>query len=192
MSRPIRLAPLALAVLLAGCGESGPPPAQAPDFAAETLAAVPATPPSPAAAAPAVAALDACTLLTQQEVEAAGGRKALQPRGQLMAELSTCEWGDPEAPKMGEQPLIDVVELSLFSGSNAFYAGPAEQVREVFRTARRNTSSDEPVTGLGEDGWWDGGTLHVLQATYMLEVTVDPPSREAAETLARAALARLP
>ena len=109
-----------------------------------------------------------------------------------MAELSSCEWGDPEAPKMGGQPLIDVVQLSLFSGSNAFYAGPAEQVRELFRTARGNTPSDEPVSGLGEDGWWDGGTLHVLQATYLLEVTVDPPSREAAETLVRAALARLP
>jgi hypothetical protein len=196
MHRPIRLAPLALAMLLGGCGESSPPPAETPDVSAETLAAERTASPPPEAVAPAVPAapamVDACTLLTQEEVEAAGGRKALAARGQAMAELSTCEWGDPEAPKIGDKPLVDLVELSLFTGSNAYFAGPVEQAREVFRTARANTSADEPVVGLGEDAWWDGRTLHVLRAAHLLEVTVDPESREAAETLVRAALGRLP
>jgi hypothetical protein len=176
-------------VLLGGCGESRSPSAEAPDVSVEASAPAPSTPPQSAAAAPAV---DACTLLTQEEVETAGGRKALAARGQAMAELSTCEWGDPEAPKVGDRSLVDLVELSIFTGSNAYFAGPVEQAREVFRTARANTSSDEPVSGLGEDAWWDGRTLHVLRARYLLEVTVDPESREAAETLVRAALGRLP
>jgi hypothetical protein len=187
---PGTLLPLALAALLGGCGEPAVPTAPEAHVSAETSAAT--HPPPPPAAIPAVEVADACSLLTQEEVESAGGRKALAPRGELMAELSSCSWGDPESPKMGDRPLLDVVELTAFSGSHAYYGGPDEQVRDLFSMARGNARGDEAVSGLGDAAYWDGRALHVLRVPYMLDITVDPESRAAAEILARAALARLP
>lgn len=188
-------------VLLAACGgddNAAQPPAAAPTasepgpVAAQTTVGAPADAISTPAAASQV---EACTLLTQAEVEAAVGRPVLQPKAEQAANLACCSYGDPETP------IVSAATLCVFVGSDAdYFAGAAAQTRETFEQFKSNAASAEPVSELGEDAYWDDvfGTLHVLDGHYevnlelMLDNEEEGAALAAAKALAAQALQRLP
>jgi hypothetical protein len=139
--------------------------------------------------------VDACALLDQAEVEAALGQPVLPPTGELVANLACCSYGNPEAP------IVSAAALCVFTGNDAdYFAGAAAQTREIFEQFKSNAASAEPVSGLGEDAYWDEifGTLHVLAGPYEvnLELMLDNEEKgaalAAAKALAAQALQRLP
>lgn len=140
--------------------------------------------------------IDACSLLTQAEVEAAVGRPVLAPRKEEAANLSTCSYGDPTLPLVAGRPL-PVLTIGVFVGSDAqYYAGAAAQARDSFETGRKNAASVQPVSGLGDDAYWDKifHSLHVLKGKYEVEVEIksDAGGLDAARGLAVKVLSRLP
>ncbi len=152
------------------------------------------------AASPAVQAkpgfvpVDACLLLTKAEVESLVGRPALPGAKEQAANLVTCSFGDPEAPKIGGRPAAQVLTLAAFTGQEGAYAaGPVAQARDAYETARRNAASAEAVAGLGESAYWDKTfkTLSVLKGRHLLSVEIDG-GVETAKKAASKALARLP
>ena len=139
-----------------------------------------------------VAQVDACSLLSKAEIEAITGRAALESREERAAELSICVYGDPESPKIGDRPLIDIAKLSVFSGGSGYYAGPLKQAQDGFDMIERNAGDVTPVEGIGERAYWTGGTLRALRGAYFIEVEVDGDSREMAEKIAMQLLAKIP
>ena len=137
--------------------------------------------PTPAAGAPAVAptpespAVDACSLLTKAEVEAAAGRAVMDPiEDHTAPRLSICSYGEPGSPLFAGKPGVVVVVLSVLTGGNDYFAGAAAQVNATFDMAARNAGEIQPVDGLGERAHWAAelDTLRVVQDHYMLEVSV--------------------
>lgn len=183
---------------LVGCGNhrEAAQPVRTETAAPKASAGVPATvseTPSPSSDR-----FDPCSLLTQAEVEAAVGKRMLAPVREAMANLATCSFGDPEAPKVAGRSL-SALRLTVFSGTEGFAGGgPEGQVREAFELARSNSSAPEPVEGLGKEAFWTESLheLSVLQGQYLVEVEVDletPRTRlEVAKSLATRVLGRLP
>jgi hypothetical protein len=185
----VRALALAMAACLtASCGGGGDAPGSqtTDDPAADQAAAQ--------SAAAAVEPAKACSLLTKAEVEAATGRTTLDPIAEDMAEFSSCAFGDPDSPMLGGRPIGKIVSISVMSGSTGYYAGPLEQVREVFDMAAKNAGGVEEVSGLGDAAHWAAGTLRVRQGPYMIDLEVDSEKddRAISEQLVRTALGRLP
>ena len=149
-----------------------------------------ATQPASPPAGSEVVQVEACSLVSRAEVETITGRSALDPAGERAAELSTCDFGDPEAPKLGGRPLAHVARLAVFSGGTSYYAGPVAQAASVYETAEKGAGGVVQVSGMGEKAHWSDGTLRVLRGPYMIEVEVE--ERGTAEKLAAAMLKRLP
>ena len=149
-----------------------------------------ATQPASAPAGSEVAQVDACSLLSRAEVETITGRSALDPVGARAAELSTCDFGDPEAPKLGGRPLAQIARIAVFSGGTSYHAGPVAQAASVYETAEKGAGGAVQVAGIGEKAHWSDGTLRVLRGPYLLEVEVE--ERGIAEKLAAAMLKKLP
>lgn len=150
--------------------------------------------PAPSQAKPAFVPVDACLLLTKAEVEGLVGRPALPGAKEQAANLVTCSFGDPEAPKIGGRPAAQVLTLAAFTGQEGAYAaGPVAQARDAWETARRNAASAEAVAGLGESAYWDKTfkTLSVLEGRHFLSIETDG-GLETAKKAASKALARLP
>jgi len=152
----------------------------------------PTNPPAGTTKQTEVAQVDACSLLSKSEIEAITGRTALEPREERVAELSICSYGDPESPKIGDRPSIDIATLSVFSGGTGYYAGPLKQAQDGFDMIERNAGDVTPVEGIGERAYWTGDTLRALRGAYFIEVEVDGDAREMAESIATQMLARLP
>jgi hypothetical protein len=156
------------------------------------------TPPPSTAAAPKTpfSPVDACSLLTKPEVEALVGKAVMEPRQEQAANLVTCAYGDPAAPKIGDRPLTQVLTLAVFTGEEgAYYAGSVAQAKDAYEMARKNAASSEAVSGLGESAYWDK-TFHSLtahQGRYWISVDVEGDAGiEIAKKLLGQALARLP
>jgi hypothetical protein len=130
---------------------------------------------------------DACTLISKAEIERLTGKSLLEPVEEKAAELSICSYGDPESPMVGGRPLSKVAVLSVFTGGNAYYAGPVAQAAAIFEMAEKSAGGAERVSGLGERAHWAGKTLRALRGPYMIEVEVDveKDSRKIAEQLAK-------
>jgi hypothetical protein len=119
--------------------------------------------------------IDACALLTGGDVEAAVGRAVAEPKGEQVANLACCSYGDPEAP------VFSLATLCVFVGSDAeYYAGAAAQARDAYELGKKNAASPQPVSGLGEDAYWDSAfeTLHILQGIYEISLEVSPDGGE--------------
>lgn len=148
------------------------------------------TPGKTAPAAPGEERLpDACLLLSHAEVEAAVGMRVLGPEASEAANVTYCTYKNPETP------ILSVVVLSVFVGSDtAYYAGSEAHARDAFQTAREGGT---PITGLGEEAYWSdllGGSLQVLKGKYWLtiDISIDENGRDAAKKLASLVLKRLP
>jgi hypothetical protein len=151
-----------------------------------------ASPLATAQASSASVSVDPCALLTQAEVAGLLGRSALPGVKEQAANLATCSFGDPDAPKIGGRPASQVLTLAVFIGQEGAYAaGPVAQARDAYETARRGAASSEAVAGLGESAYWDKTfrTLSVLKGRYFvsveLEAGVETAKRAATKTLAR-------
>ncbi|MDR7540043.1 MAG: hypothetical protein QN152_11030, partial [Armatimonadota bacterium] len=110
--------------------------------------------------------------------------------------MSICNYGDPTLPLVAGRPL-PVLTVSVFVGSDVqYYAGAAAQARDLFETGRKNAASVQPVSGLGDDAYWDKilNTLRVLRGKYEVEVEIksDAGGLDAARGLAAKVLSRLP
>jgi hypothetical protein len=175
-------------LLLAACGGGSPPAADQPEAARRQTSG------TPPAADKAVQKVKACSLFTKAEIEAATGRTVLDPVEEELADLSTCSFGDPAAPKVAGRSLSKVFSLAVVSGGNSYFEGPVAQVRGIYEMAEKNAGGVDPVSGLGDKAHWAGLTLRVLRGPYMVEVEVDAGdnSRKIAEQLARTAVGRLP
>jgi hypothetical protein len=174
-----------------GCGGGRHEPA--PGSGAEQQARGAAVAP-PAGAKVSVPQVKACSLFTKAEIEKAAGRTVLEPAEEGAAELSTCSYGDPDSPKIAGRSLSNIVQMSVFSGGNSYYAGPAVQAKDTFELALKNAGDVTTVAGLGDKAHWAGKTLRVLRGAYLVEIDVDAGegSRQAAERLAATAIGRLP
>lgn len=174
-------------LLLSGCGGGDSPPAAA------RASASPAV--TPAAAEP-FSPVDACALLTKAEVEALVGKTVLEPRKEAVANLVTCSYGDPAAPKVGERSLSQVLTLSVFTGQEgAYYAGPAAQAKDAYEQTRKNADSPEAVSGLGDSAYWNKTfhSLEVLKGRCWLSAGVESEAGvEVARKVIGKAIERLP
>jgi hypothetical protein len=159
--------------------------------AAGTSAVVPAARPEPRAP---FVPLDACSLLTKPEVEALVGRPTMEPAKEQMANLVTCAFGDPEAPRIGGRPAAQVLTLAVFTGEEgAYYAGPVAQARDSYETARKSAASSEAVAGLGESAYWDSTfkTLSAHKGKYWITAEVGAGLETAKKVMGKA-IERLP
>lgn len=181
-------ASLLIAVILvpaAACGRKSEPP---PAGGTAAPAAAPAR--SRGAAPPQV---KACSLFTKAEIEAATRRPVREPAEETLANLSTCSFGDPNAPLVAGRSLTRTVMLSVVSGDDSYFEGPVAQTAALYEMAAKNAGEIREVSGLGDKAHWAGSTLRVLRGPHMLEVDVDAgdSSHDIAEQLAHTAIERL-
>jgi hypothetical protein len=176
---------MALTVSLAvGCspGENAP--------SANAQPAAPASAQKPAAVA-AVPPVDACTLLSKADVEGAAGKSVLAGRKEDAGPLVMCSFDDPTAPQVGGRGISQVLTLAVMTGQEGAYVkGPSAQAKDSLEIARKNSASDETVSGLGDVAYWDKilRTLNVASGRYY--VTVGVESRDDSLTVAKAAAAK--
>ena len=174
---------LVIAAALIGCSSS------------ESSSSANAQPATPAAQKPAPAApvppVDACALLTKADVEGVTGKSVLPGRKEDAGPLATCAFDDPTAPQVGGRGTSQVLTFAVMSGeAGAYYKGATSQARDSLDIARKNSASDEPVTGLGDVAYWDKilRKLYVASGTYF--VTVGVESRDDGLTVAKAAVTK--
>lgn len=141
--------------------------------------------------------IEACSLLTKEEVERSIGRQLMDPMPANLANLATCYFANPDSPIIHNRPIDTVVTVSVMVGiEGQYYAGPVAQVRDAYEMARKNASSAQGVDNLGEAAHWDEGfkTLNVLKSKYMLgvEVSSEVGGIDMAKEIATKILPRLP
>jgi hypothetical protein len=131
-----------------------------------------------------VGGVDACSLLTGADVQAATKRPVRPPAKSVTANLATCTFDDPK------DPTSKVVNLNVLVSANAADA------KKALAIAKSNAADVQPVAGLGEDAYWDKylRTLRIVKGRYELDLVLDSEAGglDAAKALAAKALARLP
>ncbi|HSP86757.1 MAG TPA: hypothetical protein VLN45_01385 [Ignavibacteriaceae bacterium] len=128
--------------------------------------------------------LDACSLISKEEVEKVIGQKLLEPKGEQAANLYTCTFNDPESP------IFQIVGVSIIVTTDNI------QAKEILSIGRKNAASVENVKDLGEDAYWDKilRTLWIVKDKYeiSIDVTEDAGGFDSAKKLAIMILDRLP
>jgi hypothetical protein len=131
-----------------------------------------------------VGSLDACSLLTAADVQAATKRPVRPPAKSVIANLATCTFDDPK------DPTSQVVNLNVLVSANAADA------KKALAIAKSNAADVQPVAGLGEDAYWDKylRALRIVKGRYELDLVLESEAGglDAAKTLAAKALSRLP
>jgi hypothetical protein len=179
-----------------GCSKSDTPaPADS-----ETNAAAP----SPVAS-PAGPALDACSLLTSEEIEAVQGEpvKKTKPSANSKGKLSVSQCYF-ELPTFINSISLQVVQR----GSGAEASDPKQAWNEMFHKEQpppvgegaRRKEPPERIEGIGDEAFWAGndkiGVLHVLKGNSYISLSIgggdDKPARiKKSRDLADIALKRL-
>jgi hypothetical protein len=159
--------------------------------------AAPASAQKPAAAPAAVPPVDACTLLSKADVESVAGKSVLAGRKEDAGPLVMCSFDDPTAPQVGGRGISQVLTLAVMTGQEGAYVkGPSAQAKDSLEIARKNSASDETVTGLGDAAYWDKilRKLNVASGRYYVTVGVESrnDSLGVAKAAATKALAKLP
>jgi hypothetical protein len=164
-------------MVILACGGTEAAPDQAPPPATDAAASTPASAPNQ---------LDACSLLTKAEVEAAVGRPVQDPVGDTTANLFGCRYHDPQDPAR----LDNVVSVAVMVNNNA------AEAREVQEMTTSNAAEVNPVAGLGDVANWDGinRSLNIAQGIYQitLRLSSDAGGLDSARKLAEELLPRLP
>jgi hypothetical protein len=104
---------------------------------------------------------------------------------------------DPTAPQVGGRGISQVLTLAVMTGQEGAYVkGPSAQAKDSLEIARKNSASDETVTGLGDVAYWDKILRNLNVASGRYYVTVGVESRDDSLAVAKAAatkaLAKLP
>jgi NAD(P)H-hydrate repair Nnr-like enzyme with NAD(P)H-hydrate dehydratase domain len=131
-----------------------------------------------------VGSVDACSLLTAADVQAATKRPVRPPAKSVVANLATCTFDDPK------DPTSQVVNLNVLVSANAADA------KKALAIAKSNAADVQSVAGLGEDAYWDKylRALRIVKGRYELDLVLDSEAGglDAAKALAAKALSRLP
>ncbi len=124
--------------------------------------------------------IDACSLVTKAEVEAAVGRPVPEPKKQQAGNVAACSYMDPQTGMV-------IVVFEVFAGNDA------AQARDVFKQRSQSAAPVQSVSGLGDDARWNmvSKALNVLKGKYVVSVAT-PRGLDAAKKLAASALRRLP
>ena len=134
--------------------------------------------------------IDACAVLTQTEIQGVIGRSTMKGQKNDVAELSSCTYGNPQAPVLNGHPTDVLVKIAVFNGERS---GQARDVQEI---ARKNAAEVQPVSGLGDQAYWDGilRNLSVVKGNRGVEVSVgsDLGGLKTARAIAEKVLAKLP
>ena len=130
-------------------------------------------------------AIDACSLLTKAEVEAAIGASVTEPEPEQSANLVACDFNDPNTP------IFHLVSVSVLIGENA------NEASDVYELAKDNAADAETVGGIGNGAFWDGvlNGLEVLKGKYDVRIDVSPDGGDElaiAKGLAAKVVDRLP
>ncbi len=194
---------ICLALLaLAGCGKSKPVTVAEPEKvqtpAPQAEKSATATP-----AKVAMPRLDACSLLTSEEVQSVLGEpvKETKPSGrsQPAMEIAQCYFALPTPSKS--------MVLTVFSKGAS---GDAHELREVWEEMfhrehpekehergeeGEKKSKPEKVEGVGDEAWWTGnavgGVLYVLKGDKYIRVSVGGPDDKAGKMKKSQAIAEL-
>ena len=132
--------------------------------------------------------IDPCALVTKSEVEAALGRPVKDPRN--VAGQPTCVYDDAMQPSGGIVSSPPGIGINL-----AFYTTGGAQ--DFSRFKNDASLPHTPVTSIGDDAFWTGGSLYVLRGDFYFDVTMytsdpDAAKLEVAKGLAQIVLGRLP
>jgi hypothetical protein len=194
--RPIGYSAMMLLLMapLGACGESSAPQA------AKSAQPPIQSPGSQATATP----INACSIFSVAEVEAATGRKVMPGVEENSAgHMSICSYAEPGSQVVAGNPLSTVLVLTVVSGGDDYFQGPEAQVSAIFDMAERNAGEPEQISGLGERAHWASNvdTLRVLRGAHMVEVQVaerdmagkliSGEPRKIAEQVAAAALEKI-
>ena len=188
-TQPLCLLALGASLIAVGCKkESEVKPATEPSAtASRTPSAAPAAPKPASGAAMTGSPIDACSMLTKAEAEAATGRKLQDPTGKKDA-WSSCRFTlvDPPAP---------IVDLDVIHAADAMMA------KQMFQEFAKDEGPTEPAPGIGDTAYWnETNVLRILKGSYVVIVNVSSehmgvdkePERKAAKPIAEKILARLP
>ena len=146
-----------------------------------------------------IAPIDACSLLTREEIEAVQGeapqdaKASQQPAGGLM--MYDCLFALPT--------FTNSISLSVAQSSSGGDRDPRKAWQETFAAANAKASEKspppQPVEGIGDEAFWTGneriGALYVLKGSRYLRISVGGPGDSAAKiekcrALAEAAMKR--
>jgi hypothetical protein len=117
---------------------------------------------TPAATAePSAGAIDPCSLLTKEEVEAAIGHPVAEPEGEGIGGFLGCDYPDP-----------DVSLLTLLSVS--LDIAPDEGAARILYGTYKGLGDGKTLAGIGDDAFWNSG-LTVLKGKYILGVDLESP-----------------
>ena len=130
--------------------------------------------------------IDPCALLTKSEVDAALGRPVKDPRN--VAGQPTCVYDDSMQPSGAPNPAGIGINLAFYTTGGA---------QEFSRFKNNASLAPTPVTGIGDDAFWTGGSLYVLRGDFYFDVTMytsdpDVARLEIAKNMAQIVLSRLP
>jgi len=150
-----------------------------------TQTAAAATRTATATPQPSSGTIDACSLLTKAEVEAAIGTSVTGPEPEQSANLVACNFNDPNTP------IFHLVSVSVLIGENA------NDASDVYELAKSNAADAQTVGGIGNDAFWDSvlNGLEVLKGKYDIRIDVSPDGGDQlaiAKDLAAKVVARLP
>ena len=169
-------------LLLVGCGETSNSESESVQRSAPQSA--------PAQSQSSTPALNACSLLTKTDIQAAVGKPVLDGMPDQAAELATCAYGNPSAPQVGGRPTDVLVSLGVFTGSQP------GQAKGAFDIAKKNAAEVDAVSGIGEEAFWDKyvRSLRVFKGNHLLDVSLgaDLGDLKTARAIAEQALAKLP
>lgn len=180
MSRftPVRIPPIALLVLLAGCG--GAPEEESPDADAASVER-----------GEVAGATDPCEVVSPSDIREVTGAEAGTPEliTPVAGGVSYCEW------PMAADTAQTIVTVMAFPAPAMTYQEYLDQTRSVLEEGF-NEADYEPVDGLGSAAVWSyGSTLQTWGEGHMVQIQsgVGGPSldRDASAELARRALDRL-
>jgi hypothetical protein len=129
------------------------------------------------------APIDACSLVTKAEVEAAVGAPVTEPQKRQEANQTNCEFGDAKAPVFTTR-----LWVSVTTGASASQAKAEHDMNRMFVAADLR-----PVSGVGDDAFWNSRVtaLWVLRGKHQFSIH-RAPNPETAKSLALKILHRLP
>lgn len=141
------------------------------------------------------AKVDACSLVTKQEVEAAIGHKVLAPEKD--EEANSCYFGDPEGGVEDGHAVSQLVTVTVFAaGPGEIRDGVAAAARDAFEAAKKNATSVQALNDIKDEAYWDEvmGSIHVVKGNYSIEINIasETPTLAAARKLVEKVLAKLP